>query len=284
MTNEINWHEIFDSLKINTTNLIKYLIMITFVLILSYIAIKLISHFTDKAIDKASKKEEDPKAKSFITVMTLLNSISRYAIYFVAFCVIANQLGFGGLLSNIITAAGVGALVISLGAQSVISDIFAGAFILFENQFAVGDTVQINEYYGKVVSMAMRCTRLETWKGETIIIPNGQIKTVINYTGKFNMAVIDVPTPYEEDSERVRSILKEVADKYYDENRNICHDKPQVRAIDSFADSAVMMSVQIKAKTGNQYKIQRDLRMAIKKRFDEEGISIPYNQIVVHNE
>ena len=284
MTGEINWQEVFSSLKINTTNLIRDLIMILAVLIFSSIAVKTITRLTSKAIDSAKAKGEDAKAKSFITFMTLLNSISRYAIYFIAFCVIVNQLGYGSLLSNIITAAGVGALVISLGAQSIISDLFAGAFILFENQFAVGDYVQINEYTGTVTSMAMRCTRLETWKGEMIIIPNGQIKTVINYSGKFNMAVVDVPTPYEEDSEKVKAILKDVANKYYEENKDICFDRPDVLAISSFDESAVTMTVQIKAKGRNHYRVQRDLRMAIKKRFDEEGISIPYNQIVVHHE
>ena len=284
MIDEIKWEELFSFLKINTNTLIRNLITIVVVVLLSYIALKIITSFCNKAINKAKAKGDDPKAKTFITLMTLTKSISRYAIYFIAACVIINQLGYGSLLSNIITAAGVGALVISLSAQSVISDIIAGAFILFEKQFNVGDYVQINEYSGTVSSMAMRCTYLDTWKGERIIIPNGQIKTVINYSGKFNMAVVDVPTPYEEDSEKVMNVLKEVAEKYYEENKTICYDKPNVLAITAFDDSAVRMSIQIKAKGRNHYRIERELKMAIKKCFDKEGISIPYNQIVVHNE
>ena len=284
MNQRINWEEIFKEFKINSTNLIKDLIMITVVIIISALAMKMVSSFTGKSIDKAMEKGDDPKAKSFITFMTLLRSISRYAIYFIAFCIIINQLGYGSVLSNIITAAGVGALVISLGAQSVISDMIAGAFILFERQFSVGDYVQINEYSGTVSAMAMRCTYLDTWKGERIIIPNGQIKTVINYSGKFNMAIVDVPTPYEADSEKVKAILQEEADRYYEANRKICYDKPQVLAISSFDESAVIMTVQMKAKGRNHFTIQRDLKLAIKKRFDKEGISIPYNQIVVHKE
>lgn len=284
MIDENNWGELFSFLKINTNTLIRNLITIVVVVLLSYIALKIITSFCNKAINKAKAKDDDPKAKTFITLMTLTKSISRYAIYFIAACVIINQLGYGSLLSNIITAAGVGALVISLSAQSVISDIIAGAFILFEKQFNVGDYVQINEYSGTVSSMAMRCTYLDTWKGERIIIPNGQIKTVINYSGKFNMAVVDVPTPYEEDSEKVMNVLKEVSEKYYEENKTICYDKPNVLAITAFDDSAIRMSIQIKAKGRNHYRIERELKMAIKKRFDKEGISIPYNQIVVHNE
>ena len=284
MSEGINWEEIFKEFKINSTILIKDLFTIGIVILLSALAMKMVSSFTSRSIEKAKERGDDPKAKSFITFMTLLRSFSRYAIYFIAFCIIINQLGYGSVLSNIITAAGVGALVISLGAQSVISDIIAGAFILFEHQFSVGDYVQINEYSGTISAMAMRCTYLDTWKGERIIIPNGQIKTVINYSGKFNMAIVDVPTPYEADSEKVKAILQEEADRYYEANRKICYDKPQVLAISSFDESAVIMTVQMKAKGRNHFTIQRDLRMAIKKRFDKEGISIPYNQIVVHKE
>ncbi len=284
MSEGINWEEIFKEFKINSTILIKDLFTIGIVILLSALAMKMVTAFTSRSIEKAKERGDDPKAKSFITFMTLLRSFSRYAIYFIAFCIIINPLGYGSVLSNIITAAGVGALVISLGAQSVISDMIAGAFILFEHQFSVGDYVQINEYSGTISAMAMRCTYLDTWKGERIIIPNGQIKTVINYSGKFNMAIVDVPTPYEADSEKVKAILQEEADKYYEANRKICYDKPQVLAISSFDESAVIMTVQMKAKGRNHFTIQRDLRMAIKKRFDKEGISIPYNQIVVHKE
>ena len=284
MSEGINWEEIFKEFKINSTILIKNLFTIGIVILLSALAMKMVTAFTSRSIEKVKERGDDPKAKSFITFMTLLRSFSRYAIYFIAFCIIINQLGYGSVLSNIITAAGVGALVISLGAQSVISDMIAGAFILFEHQFSVGDYVQINEYSGTISAMAMRCTYLDTWKGERIIIPNGQIKTVINYSGKFNMAIVDVPTPYEADSEKVKAILQEEADKYYEANRKICYDKPQVLAISSFDESAVIMTVQMKAKGRNHFTIQRDLRMAIKKRFDKEGISIPYNQIVVHKE
>ena len=284
MSEGINWEEVFKEFKINSTILIKDLFMIAIVILISALIMKLISSLTGRSIERARKLGDDPKSKSFITFMTLLRSLARYAVYFVAFCIIINQLGYGSVLSNIITAAGVGALIISLGAQSVISDMIAGAFILFEQQFNVGDYVQINEYSGTVTAMAMRCTYLETWKGEKVIIPNGQIKTVINYSGKFNMAIVDVPTPYEADSEKVKAILQEEANKYYEENKKICYDKPTVLAIASFDESAVMMTVQMKAKGRNHFTIQRDLKMAIKKRFDKEGISIPYNQIVVHKQ
>ena len=200
-----------------------------------------------------------------------------------ATCLIINQLGFGNVLSNVVTAAGVGALIISLGAQSIIKDVIAGAIIMFERQYAVGDFVKINEHEGTVSSLAMRCTYLKNWKGQQIIIPNGQITTVINYSGEFNMAIVEVPVAYEEDTDRVFAVLKDVADRYYEENKEICYEEPSVLGINSFDESSLGFSIIMKAVKRNHYKIQRDLRVLIKKRFDEEGISIPFSQIVVHN-
>ena len=282
--NKIDWNEIYERLKIDSTTLIVNLIKIGVILLIARIVLSVLTSFTSKVIRKAEKMDDQTKSKNLVTSMTLFRSIGRYLIYFLAFCVVINQLGFGSTLSNIVTAAGVGALVISLGAQSIIKDMLAGAFIMFEKQYGVGDYVKINGYEGRVISLAVRCTYLLNWKGQKIIIPNGQITTVENLSGEFNMAVVEVGTPYEEDSERVYNILKEVAEEYYEKHQDICYDRPFTAAITSFGDSSVGMAIYQKAKQRNHYQIERDLRMQIKKRFDKEGISIPYSQIVIHQD
>ena len=278
----INWNEVLEKFKLDTANLIADLIGIVVVLILARIALGILTKFTSKVIKRSEQINDESRAKEIVTSMTLLRSAGRYTIYFAAACLIVNQLGFGSALSNVVTAAGVGALIISLGAQSIIKDVIAGTFIIFERQYGVGDFVRINEYEGTVTSVAMRCTYLKNWKGQQIIIPNGQVSTVVNYSGEFNMAIVDVPAPYEEDADRIFEVLKEVAEKYYEEHKDICYDAPSVVGINSFDESSVGFSVYMKAVRRNHYQIQRDLRYLIKKKFDEVGISIPYNQIVVH--
>ncbi len=280
----INWNEIFEKLKLDMTTLVFDLIVIVLIMIGANIILNLLSRFTKGVIDKAEKLDDEGRSKEIVTSMTLLRSAGRYTIYFAAICLIINQLGFGSALSNIVTAAGIGALVISLGAQSIIKDIIAGAFIMFERQYAVGDFVKINDYEGTVTSLAMRCTYLKDWKGQRIIVPNGQITTVVNYSGDFNMAIVDVPAPYEEDPERILSVLREVAGQYCKEHPDICYDEPFVAGINSFDSSSVGFSIYQKAVKRNHYQIQRELRTAVKKRFDEEGISIPYSQLVIHEE
>ena len=284
---KIDWQQVLEALKLDLVTLIADLIAIALIVIFARIALSVLSRLTERAIRRAenpSSRRGEDYAKSVKTGMTLLHSLGRYAIYFTAACAIANQLGFGNALSNAVTAAGVGVLAISFGAQSIIKDVVAGLFIMFERQYAVGDYVKINDYEGTVTSMAMRCTYLSTWKGEKIIIPNGQITTVINYSGEFNMAIIDVPIPYEEDIDRVKKILEEVSNEYYEKHKDICYGKPSVMGVQSFDDSSMKFTIIMKAVKRNHYTIQRELRNDVKRRLDEEGISIPYNQIVVHEE
>ena len=98
------------------------------------------------------------------------------------------------------------------------------------------------------------------------------------------MAVIDVPIPYEVDIDHVKEILTEASNQYYEEHKDICYDKPSILGVQSFDDSSMKFTIIMKAVKRNHYTIQRDLRSAVKKRLDEEGISIPYNQIVIHEE
>ena len=278
----INWTDLFEKIKEN--RFIIVIVKIIIILAAARLLLGLLSRMTGRVIKRSEKIDDDNRRKSIVTSMTLLRSVGRYAIYFVAICFIINELGYGSVLSSIVTVAGVGALVISLGAQSIIKDLLAGVFITFEKQYGVGDFVKINEFEGTVTSVAMRCTYLKNWKGEKIIIPNGQIDTVINYSDGFNMAIIDVPVAYEADIKKVVEVLKEEAEKYRQEHEDICIDEPGVLSINEFNDSSMTVRVIQKAKDRNHFQIQRDLRTAIKERFDKEGISIPYNQIVVRNE
>ena len=282
MFKNIDWTKITDELNDFMIVILKDIIVIVLVFFISRFLLNRLTSFTTKFMERAQAMDDKNKSKDLATSMTLVRSVGRYAITFVAVVIVVNQLGFQNVFSNVITAAGVGALVISLGAQSIIQDMLAGLFLMFEKQFGVGDYVKIGDYEGTVTSIAMRCTYLKNFRGEKIIVPNGQIKSVINYSNEFNMAVIEVPTPYEANTMEIVEILKDVAWKYYEEHKDICYDTPNVVAIAAFQDSAVQINIYIKAKERNHYKIQNDMRLLVKERFDKEGISIPYNQIVVH--
>ena len=284
MFDNFSWAEVLEKLKISAVSIVSELIIVAVVFFIAHLILNKLTKLTTKGMDDAAKLDDAQRGKELMTSMTLLRSLGRYAVYLAAVIIIAYTLGMGSVFSNMLAAAGIGTLAISFGAQSVVKDVVTGAFLLFEKQYSVGDYVQINGYTGTVTAVALRCTYIQSWKGEKVIIPNGQITTVTNYSGETNMAVIEVPTSYEDNTEHLRDIIQEVADKYYAEHEIICAAAPTVKAITAFNDSSVSITVYLRAKARNHYTIQNDLRYLIKKRFDEEGISIPYNQITVHQE
>ncbi len=283
MFKDFSWTEVWDELKISSINVVSTLIYIAIVFLLASLVLRVISKYTAKGLRDAQKIEDKQRSKDLATTMTLARSISRYVIYLIAIFVVANHLGLGTVFGNVITAAGIGTLAISFGAQSIVQDVVTGLFLIFEKQYGVGDYVKINDFSGTVSAIAVRCTYLKSWTGEKIIIPNGKVSTVINYSQDFNMAVIEVPVGYDQDTGKIMKIMQEVCDKYYDEHEAICYDKPSVRGITAYKDSSVSVTVYFKAKGRNHYTIQNDLRYLIKERFDQEGISIPFNQLVIHD-
>ena len=274
-----DWTKIFDQLKINTDTLIADVITIVLVLIAAKIALAIHNRIMSRAIDRTQNISDSNRSKEVVTSLTLIKSFGRYLIYFLALSIIINQLGFGSTLSNLVTVAGVGTLIVSFGAQSIIKDVFAGAFVLFEKQYEVGDYVKINDYEGTITSLAVRSTHLLTQQGQKIIIPNGQINTVINYSGPFNTAVINIAVPYNTDTDRVFSILAEIAKDYYETHKELCYEEPVVSGINTLDNNVMTFSVSQKAVGRNHHTVRRDLQVLIKQRFDKEGIAISYPQI-----
>lgn len=258
------------------------LIAIVLIILIARIVFQIVSRITKKAMENADRMEDKEKGQQIKTSMTLTHSLNRYAIYLIAIFLIFKQIGLGEQISGAVVAAGIGGLVISLGTQSIVKDIMAGLVILFERQYYVGDYVKIGDYEGTVTSMALRVTYLES-SGKKIIIPNGQITNVINYSRTDGVATIKIPTPYEANTKEVMAVIEEAVNGYYENNRLILTDeKPQILGISELGDNAVMITIVIKTQPLKFWKVEREVRLLIKEEFDKRGISIPYQQIVLH--
>ena len=277
-----NWNDIFTKYSDDIVKTAMNLLIIILVFLVARLLLNSLSKITGSVIEKAKGSSEESKSKELITSMTLLRSVSRYVIYFIALCISINILGFGSVAFNMVAAAGLGAIIVSVGAQRIIGDMFAGLFIMFERQYAVGDYVKINNYEGEVTSLAMRCTYLVTRTGERVIIPNGEIRTVINYSAKQSSAVVTVPTPYDADTEEVIRIVRETAAEYAKQHPDTCCGEPLITGISSFNSSSVDITVRQPTKGTEFLGVGNELRLAIKKRLDQEGINIPFTQLVVH--
>jgi moderate conductance mechanosensitive channel len=210
------------------------------------------------------------------TLATLLVNIIRYAVYFMVVLTILSNLGIN--ITTIIAGAGVAGLAIGFGAQSLVKDVITGFFIIFEDQFGVGDNVMINtnvQIRGNVEEVGLRVTKIRAYTGEIHIIANSQINQVTNYSKSNSLAVVDVSVAYEEDLHRVFRVLEQVGAEAHDELENIV-GKPQVLGVQDFGPHDVIVRMTVDCKPMENYPVARELRRRIKEAFDEAGIEIPY--------
>ncbi len=249
------------------------------VVLIAALIIKILNKCVKKLI-YSHKGFSERKSKTLYTVCA---SVIRYVIYFFAVCQVLSL--FGVNVMSFIAVAGVGSVAIAFGAQSLVQDIITGMFILAEDQFAVGDVITLEGYSGTVEGIGIRTTRLRSADGNLFIIPNGQVKIVTNMSKGFNRAVVDISVAYEENIDRVISVMREELAKAFDTNGiNGLLKIPEVLGVVDLADSAVVIRISADSAIGENWAIEREIRRIIKNRFDKEGICIPYPQLVVRNQ
>jgi len=185
---------------------------------------------------------------------------------------------FGIDVTPLLAGAGIVGFAFGFGGQYLIRDIINGIFILLEGQYRVDDVVKIGEHGGLVEDINLRTTILRDLEGRVIVIPNGEIKTVVNFTKGFSYALLDIGVAYKENVDRVIEVIREIG-------RGMREDPPFARLIladlemfgvDQFADSQVTIKFRIKTLPIKQWEVAREFRRRLKNRFDELGIEIPF--------
>ena len=245
------------------------------------LTLNLISRMTSRQIKK-SETLPLAQARRIQTMMTMTRSTFRYLVYAVCALMILAQLGFGDAISNLLLSAGIGSLALAFGAQSLIKDVITGFFMMFEKQYSVGDVVKIDNVEGTVTATAMRVTYLKDGQGHQIIIPNGTIMRVINYSRENSIAKVVIGTPYEADTRKVMAIIENAALEYAATRSDIVVEAPKVLGITELAASSVNITVTCITKPCQHWEMERGLRMALKEALEQEGIAMPYPQQDVH--
>lgn len=215
------------------------------------------------------------------TISQLLRSVGRVVLLAVALLLTFNVfVDIGPVLAG----AGILGLAISFGAQSLVKDLISGFFILFENQFAIGDVIEVAGTSGVVEQMTLRVVVLRDAEGVMHVVPNGEIKVVSNKTRGWSRAVVDVGVPYDEDVDRALGILRDEAAQFStDRIWGAQLDGPvEVLGVESLGDSAVVLRTWIRTQPGSQWSVAREFRRRIKNRFDREDLQIPFPQRQVH--
>ena len=212
---------------------------------------------------------------------SLLKSIVSVIVFsIVGFMVIA-QLGYN--IAPLIASAGIIGVALGFGAQSVVKDFLSGIFLILEDQYGVGDTVDVGAASGTVEAVGLRVTRLRDVNGTVWYVRNGELLAVGNMSQNWARTVLDIPVAFSEDLTRVREILREVAHAVWEdpEYRPEILEEPEVWGVERWDPDGVVVRVVVKTAPQQQWSVARELRERIKDRFDAEGIEIPLPQRMV---
>ena len=218
----------------------------------------------------------DPRRKQLTTIIQLLHWIVVVALVLSA--VLTLLATFGIDITPLLASAGVAALAVSLGAQTVIKDFIGGLLIILENQYAVGDFVSVTGIEGRVEHITLRATQVRGLNGDLHIVPNGEVRVLTNKTRDWSRVMLDVGVAYEEEMERALSVLEAVSEAFAQDPAFAPDvlEPPEVLGPIGLGDSAVHIRIAVKIAPGKQWEIGRALRKAVLAACEREGVELPY--------
>ena len=205
----------------------------------------------------------------------LLRSIVSLVLWSIGILIVLSRLGID--LGPLLASAGVLGVALGFGAQALVKDYLAGIFIIIEDQYGVGDMVDVGPVVGVVEEITLRITRLRDLTGVVWYVRNGEIVRVANRSQGWTMASVDIPVAYDEDLARVRAIVERVAAVMDDDPAfdDMLLGRPEFAGVESVSGEAVYVRVIAKAAPGKEVPVARELRERIKLAFDGEGVRVP---------
>jgi len=216
------------------------------------------------------------------TMGTLLKSIISAVVFTVLVIMVLAELGYN--IAPILAGAGVLGVAVGFGSQSLVKDFLSGVFMLVEDQYGVGDVVDLGSATGTVEAVSLRVTRLRDVDGTVWYVRNGEILRVGNMSQNWARTVLDIPVDYSEDLVHVREVLTEVAHNLWidDEYQKVIIEEPEVWGVQSLDADSVVVRVTLKTAPMEQWNVAREMRERVKARFDLEEIEIPRHQRIVY--
>ena len=206
---------------------------------------------------------------------SVLRSFASIVIMGIAVVLVLGELGIN--LAPIVASAGVVGVALGFGAQNLIKDFIAGIGIILEDQYGVGDVVDLGEASGTVEAVGLRITRLRDINGVVWYVRNGEVLRVGNKSQGFAQVVVDMPVAHDTDLERARAIMQEVADAMYADAEwaAVLLAEPESLGVEQITSEGVFLRLMVRATNADQWRVGRELRMRLKERFVAEGIRTP---------
>lgn len=257
------------------------------VIVIAAILIKSIAKKSIQRIVKAATHSDRPgtdegEIKRMNTIVRIFSWTVSVLITVIAFMMIAQE--FGIQIAPLLASAGIVGVAIGFGGQYLVRDVITGFFLIFENQYRIGDVVNMEGLGGVVEDISLRVTTLRDMNGTVHYIPHGEIKKVSNLSKQFAKVNLNVGVSYRTDLNKLIEVINRVGSELAsDPNwKDLIDEAPAFLRVDSFDDSAISVKIVGVTKPLQQWSVTGELRKRIKEAFDAEGIEIPFPQRVIH--
>lgn len=281
---------------------LRILLVLVLAFVLSRLVKRAIEHFTDRLAEERSGQvmqelrsgaagrlllDQDTALEArnearVETVSSVLSSTTTLVIWTVAGLLVLGEVGIS--LAPLLAGAGIAGLAIGFGAQTIVRDFLSGFFMLVEDQYGVGDVIDVGDVTGTVERVTLRTTRLRDVNGVLWHVPNGEVKRVGNLSQLWSRAVLDIEVAYDTDLRLAQGVLQRVADEVWRDPEFLGGDiiePPEVWGVENLGSSGIALRLVVKTDPAEQWVVARELRLRIKEAFDEAGIEIPFPQQTV---
>jgi len=280
MTDWFNTYSVIDWLG---THGIRVLVIIIIAVVLYLLLRRFIPRLVERSMSRQAKKQ--PKGEVKKRANTLSSALIKTSMVIIAIFAIFTILPeFGVNIAAALTGLGIIGIAVGFGAQSLIKDLLSGIFILLEDQYRVGDVVNVAGIAGLVEEIGLRRTILRDLDGVVHSIPNSEIKLASNFTKGYSRVNLNISVAYAEDLDHVIEVINRVCKEMAEDPRWSPDfvSTPKVLRVDKLGDSGIDIKILGDTKPMRQWDIMGELRLRIKRTFDKEGIEIPWPHTKVY--
>jgi len=249
-------------------------VFIIIIAVLSYILMKKI---IVKTFMGTTKFREHKKS---LTIMNLFVNIMKYIVLIAAVLALLNSWGVD--TKAMLASLGIAGVVAGLALQDILKDFLAGFSIIVDNEYDVGDNIQVGTFRGDVIELGMKNTKIRAYTGEVMVIANRNVTDVINYSIHPCRSIIDISVSYEDKSDAVVKAIDEICEKL-NKTTDYLISKTELLGIQELADSAVVYRIVAECQPLKDFEFKRKAFKVVKEVFDQKNISIPYPQVVAHS-
>ncbi len=268
LTSQDLWEQVIDAT-----------IEILLILLVSWIAVRLGKKFIKKVFLIRMRSPLSHSERRQRTISRLLQSVISYVVYFSAIIGILSSLNIK--VAGLLAGAGIVGLAIGFGAQSLVKDVITGFFIIFEDQFGVGDYIKINAAEGTVVEIGLRTTKINGATGEQFIIPNGAIGEVINYSVNNSKIFIDLQMATDADFEKAEGVINKYLETLPKMHKELIA-APVFLGVQNVKGTEVTIRIAAETLPQQQYGVARTIRRDITKLFEENNIPMVYPKMMFY--